>query len=284
MTAAFYAFASLHWTKTPRAKIMARITDRGLVLRRFPFGESSLIIHVLTLHHGRVHLVARGAFRAKSKLCGLLDLFDTLELTWTQSKQSTMGELREGQLETRRRELTRDLTRYRTALAGLELASTAAREGLPDRGLFLRLEGFLDLTSDSERNPALELLAFDLALLVGLGLAPVLDTCAACGDSAAPVDRAGARAAFSAGVGGRLCRKCATEARVQGARVGTLGVEVLSAAAILSRHSATERAALPPMPEDLFRGLRDFVDRFLEYHLETKLRSRPLPVAISLTT
>jgi recombinational DNA repair protein (RecF pathway) len=95
------------------------------------------------------------------------------------------------------------------------------------------------------------------------------------------VDSAGARAAFSAGAGGRLCRKCATEARAQGARVGTLGVEVLSAAAILSKRSADERAELPPMPEELFRALRDFVDRFLEYHLETKLRSRPLPIASS---
>jgi DNA repair protein RecO len=254
-------------------------TDLGLVLRRFPFGESSLIVHVLTEHHGRVHMVARGAFRAKSPLCGLLDLLDTLELTWSVSKNSTMGELREGQLITRRRDLTKDLTFYRTAVAGLELSAVASTEGLPDQALFHRAVSFLDLVPQEGRNPALELLAFDLAMLGGLGLAPVLGECAACGHSAAPVDAAGQRVAFSAGAGGRLCRKCATEARAQGSRVGTLGVEILDAAAVLSKRSASERAQLPPMPEQLFRGLRDFVDRFLEYHLETKLRSRPLPVA-----
>ncbi|MFT4709466.1 MAG: DNA repair protein RecO (recombination protein O) [Bacteroidia bacterium] len=263
---------------------MPRITDKALVLRRFPFGETSLIMHVLTENHGRVHLVARGAFRAKSPLCGLLDFFDTLELDWTQSQRSTMGEVRSGRLTTRRRSLTKDLTRYRTALAALELASAAAREGLPDPGLYHRLEACFDQLGDPKRDPALELLAFDLDLLVGLGIAPVVEHCAACAGTAAPVDAGGARAAFSAGAGGRLCRKCAIGARAQGGRVGTLGVEVLSAASVLMRRSVQERADLPPMPEELFRGLRDFVDRFLEYHLETKLRSRPLPVAVSQAT
>ena len=54
--------------------------DNALLLRRFPYGESSLVVHALTRAHGRVALLARGAYRPKSAYCGVLDLFDKHDL------------------------------------------------------------------------------------------------------------------------------------------------------------------------------------------------------------
>lgn len=255
---------------------MPRYKDQALVLRRFPFGESSLVIHALSREGRRVHLVARGAHRAKSRYSGLLDLFDTLELEWSTRPGQTggLGELRGGQLVTRRRSLTRDLMRYRAALAGLELAGRAAREEAAEPGLFPVVEGLLNHLDDPARRPEVELLAFDLQLLELLGLAPSLTLCASCGGGAAEVKPG--RAAFSAARGGRLCRKCAGEARDDGARVGTLRTDVLTSAALLKERTADERLALPPPPDGLLSSLFDFVDRFLEFHLETRLRTRPV--------
>ena len=252
---------------------MTRHADRALLLRRFPFGESSLVVHLLTGEGRRVHLVARGAHRPKSRYAGLLDLFDTLDLSWTMRPGGGLGELRSGSLATRRRGLTGDLARYRTALAVLELAGRAAREEAAEPGLFQLVEATLDQLALADRDPTVELVAFDLALLGLLGLAPAVTHCAACGGPAPEV--APGKAAFSAARGGRLCRNCGGDARAEGARVGTLRADVLAAAAVLAASDGARRAALPPPPAGLLAALVSFVDRFLEFHLETRLRSRP---------
>ena len=61
---------------------MPAVRDRALLLRRFPYGESSLVCHALSRTHGRVHLLAKGAYRPTSRFYAALDLFDTLELEW----------------------------------------------------------------------------------------------------------------------------------------------------------------------------------------------------------
>ena len=251
---------------------MAKESEPGLLLRRFPYGESSLIAHVLVKSGRRIHLMARGAFRPKSRYFGVLDYFDTLDLTWTTRPTSGMAELNAADVQVTRRALTRDLERYRAAHAGLELVQLAAREGGREPRLFTALEGLFEHLCDPARRPGIERVAFDLDLLAALGWAPALEVCASCGEAAPPVEPG--RAAFSAAAGGRLCANCAARERASGVRVGTLPLEVLGGAALLATTPAAERALLPPPPPKLFRELGDFVDRFLEYHLETRLRVR----------
>lgn len=236
-------------------------SGRALVLRRTPYGESSLVVQLLTERAGRVHVLAKGAYRPTSRYFAVLDLFDTLELEWSGSRTSDLSLLRSGSLVRRRRGLTRDLEAYRAALTGLELCELAARPGLGEGGLFRLLEGFLDAL-DEGADPALALVVFELRFLQNLGLAPALQQCAACGDEAPPVGKG--RAAFSAGAGGRLCRKHAEEARAAGRRVGTLPIDVLEAAASLLAGGA------PETTQDLRERLLDFVGRFLDYHLESR--------------
>ena len=73
----------------------SRASDRGIMLRRTPFGETSLVVHVLTPNHGRVELMAKGAHRPRSRFFGVLDWFDTLELSWVRRGDSELGTLRE---------------------------------------------------------------------------------------------------------------------------------------------------------------------------------------------
>ena len=65
---------------------MVQRSDRALILRRFAFGESSLVLQVLTRELGRVHLIAKGAYRPTSRYYAALDLFDTLDLDWSEQR------------------------------------------------------------------------------------------------------------------------------------------------------------------------------------------------------
>lgn len=71
---------------------MAEASDAALLLRRVPYGDTSLICHFLTESHGRIALMARGARRNKSPLRAALSPLQLLNLSWRPGR-SGMGTL-----------------------------------------------------------------------------------------------------------------------------------------------------------------------------------------------
>lgn len=253
-----------------------RRAQPALLLRRFPFGESSLVLHVLTPDAGRVALLAKGAYRPSSGFFAVFDLFDTLALRWNTRAGAELGLVTCAEVRTRRAALAGDLSRYRVGLGLLELAQVCAREAHEERALFAWLEGALDLLLAGRAQPAVVAVAADLALLSRSGLAPALAGCASCGTRSA--ERAG-RVAFSAALGGRLCRACAASAGRAGGARASLPLNVLRVAESLlaATPSMLEHTRIEPA---LLERVRAFVARFLEYHLETRLRSRAPATAL----
>lgn len=62
---------------------MSTQQDIAFVLHGMAWRETSLIVEVMTRHHGRLGLVARGARRPRSALRGLLQPFQPLEVRWS---------------------------------------------------------------------------------------------------------------------------------------------------------------------------------------------------------
>lgn len=263
---------------------MPVLRDRALLLRRHPFGESSLVVHVATREHGRVHLLARGAYRPTSRYFAILDLFDELDLEWDHHPRRELANLRAGEIVRRRRRIPADLERYRAGTAMLELAELASRPGHPDRGLFGVLDGALEELQRNRLPADRALVVFELCFLQNLGLDPALMRCAACGGPAAAIPGDRRRVAFSAGAGGRLCRGCAEEARASGRRVGTMPMQVLEDANRMLLSSGRDgsgdadgpdgiRGFLGSLAQERVDRVRDFSGRFLDYHLETQPRT-----------
>jgi DNA repair protein RecO (recombination protein O) len=257
-------------------------SDRALVLQRHPWSESSLVVHVATAGHGRVHALARGAFRTTSRFYCVLDLFDTVQLEWNQTAGRELADLRAGDVKQRRKHIATSLATYHAATAVLELLDLAARFGPPDSSLFARAESALDALDEVAEQQAETAIGADVALahfeldyLDHLGFTPALEVCAACGEPAPAEPDVARRVPFSAGAGGRLCARCAEEARARGLRVGTLPVDVLDDARLL-RDEAWPAGALA---ERIVR-VRDWIERFLDYHLETRPRSQRAFLAV----
>lgn len=105
---------------------MAEVRDEALLLRRVPYGDTSLICHFFTSHHGRIVLMVRGARRAKSPFRATLAPLHELMACWRPGRTG-MGTL----LDMERGE---KLVDERLDLEGLELCSAAAglfQEGDP---------------------------------------------------------------------------------------------------------------------------------------------------------
>ncbi len=250
---------------------MVRRSDDALILRRFRFGESSLIVHVATAEHGRLHLLAKGAYRPTARFYAALDLFDTLHLDWQESPGRDLSNLHAATIVTRRHRIAFDLERYRAALTVLELVDLVLQSGSNNAELFSLSRSALDQLA-SAVEPAQVLIEFELAFLQNLGLGPALLECASCaGPAPASGPRGAPRAAFSAQCGGRLCADCAAEARAIGRRVGTLPEAILREAARLAPQAASQSSAAPA--EVSLLHVRDAVARFVEYQLQGRPKS-----------
>ena len=258
---------------------MVRRGDKALILRRFRFGETSLVIHAATRAHATVHLLAKGAYRPTSRYYAALDLFDTLELEWQETPGRELNNLSVATISVRRHRLALDLERYKAALSVLELSDLGSQEGPANAELFALACNALDrLLSDGP--PQRTLVEFELAFLHNLGLAPALVECAACAGPA-PADgvRGARRAAFSAQGGGRLCARCADEARAHGRRVGTLPEFVLLHAASMADTALArierQPSSAPGVEIDTttLTLVHDTVARFLEHQLQCRPKS-----------
>jgi DNA repair protein RecO (recombination protein O) len=252
---------------------VATVRDEAILLRRFPYSESSLVARVFSREHGKIGLLARGAHRPKSRFYCVLDHFDTLELEWRHQPGRELMELRRGDILTRRAVIATDLETYRAASVACELVDLACPTGQRERGTWERLSRCLDELAQGSRPPLEAVVAFELGFLEEHGLCPALEGCASCGGPAPPPDRSEERACFSASCGGRMCLACSREARDAGRRVGTMPLDVLSAAIQLLRR-APEGERITPLSAHLLVRLKDFVERFLDHHLEVRAKAR----------
>jgi DNA repair protein RecO (recombination protein O) len=252
------------------APALARGEHDVLLLRRFPYGESSLVLHALAPDLGRVALLAKGAYRPSSGFFAVFDLFDTLRVRWSRRAGQELALVTRAAVRTRRPRIAADVERYRCALGWLELAQLTGREEHEEQALFTWLEQFLDLLEEGQAAPELAAAAADLQLLRANGLTPALSACASCG---APGSERTGNVAAAARAGGRLCARCAAEARARGLALESLPLNVLRVAESLmgATPAMLSNTRLEPR---LLASVRGFAARFLETHLEARPRSR----------
>ena len=169
--------------------------------------------------------------------------------------------------------MTDQLPRYRTALSILELAGLGARVGVSDPELFDHTEQALDVLvaepSGQEVAPELVRIGFDLGFLDHVGLRPALEQCASCGG---PPAEQGGTAPFSVQAGGRLCEGCAADATATGRKIDRLPLQLLGYARSLLR-TPIDRLDRIRLEARTRAELSLFVERFVEYHLESRPRA-----------
>ena len=68
---------------------------QGIIIRKTPLTESSMIVTWCTIDHGVLKTVAKGARRPKSQFSGKLDLFFEGEFEIIRSKKSDLHTLKE---------------------------------------------------------------------------------------------------------------------------------------------------------------------------------------------
>ena len=146
----------------------------GLILRTRPLTETSLIVHWLTRHLGRIATVAKGARRPKSPFRGQLDLFYLSDLSFDRSLRSELHHLREVSLLETHSGLRSELDYLEQASYCAQLIEQATETESPLPGIFELMLGLLQHLLAHPPQPR-TVFAFELRLLDQLGLKPDLD-------------------------------------------------------------------------------------------------------------
>jgi DNA repair protein RecO len=199
---------------------MATLKSPGIILRKTPYSETSLILKVYTRESGLITLMAKGAKRPKSKFAGLLDYFNLCQFLYPEKSRTDIHTLTEAGL-------IRDFPRLKSdpglqALAHVFLELYLKYMPEPHRSpphyawLIERLES-LEEAEGGTKDHILRLCDFVLGLCAVSGFSPQFTACVQCGKellgpSATAEGRTGGRRfRMDADLGGPVCAACAEE-------------------------------------------------------------------------
>ncbi len=166
------------------------ISTPGILLRRFPYGDTSLIIHWLTRDYGRLKTIAKGArpspgrSRKSHKLAGKLDLFFLADLSISRSATSELHILRELELNETHSGLRQVYRRTEAAAYFIELLEMVTELEAPVPELFSLFQRAINYLNEKDPEPR-AILHFEKELCVALGL---LDPSAAPEHRASPAE------------------------------------------------------------------------------------------------
>lgn len=171
------------------------------------YREADLIVTLLTLEHGKVKGVARGAKRSMRRFGGVLEPFARLRVQLALT--GGLARIDGADAATIHPHIRQDLLKIGYAGYACESADLLLPEGLPNSRLFRLLAAYLERLDTAPPAPS-DRRFFEVNLLNILGYRPPLEECASCGR-----DLSAATEGCHAGHEGTLiCNRCGRGGRV----------------------------------------------------------------------
>lgn len=198
---------------------MGLVRGRGYVLRIRDFAEADLIVTLFTEQWGKRAAIAKGARRFNSRLGGVFDLLNRVEVVFYEKPRLDL--VSQGDLLDGFPRLKSDLARLTAALATGRLLDRLLPLHQREERIYPLFSRFLDLLEEGEVPTEQLHLATTLKLLSSLGHRPQLKGCTRCGTRSGPFF-------FVYAAGGILCRTCSPETGIPITRGLALSLHSLS--------------------------------------------------------
>lgn len=172
----------------------------GIVLKEFRFKETSKILTLYTLKHGKIQAMARGAYRPKSQLIANTQTFSYNEYQLYKGKNFYY--INQGDIIDSFYSIRENIDRLMYGSYLLELMDLSTMEEERNEKLFFLLLKGLSVLSKLDRGFVRFILAYELKFISFLGYKPLLDRCVNCGSKDLSIIK------FSIEKGGIICKNC----------------------------------------------------------------------------
>lgn len=185
---------------------MANIVKcRGLVLKTFPFKESSLIVSILSDRLGKIRLLVKGVRRPKSRICGAMEPFNLDEIIFHKREYKEMYNLSDATVIDDFEDIRRKPRMVNAALVMCEFYDKTLPAEERDSQAFALLLSFLRKLRGADESAVRALVISQLLrAFSGAGIMPHLDDCVRCHGSVGGNNR---KIDFSIASGGVVCSK-----------------------------------------------------------------------------
>ncbi|MBC8369385.1 MAG: DNA repair protein RecO [Planctomycetes bacterium] len=149
-----------------------KLSCPAIVLRKWPYSESSLVFRALTPQLGTISILAKGVHKLKSGKIGVIDTWALIDIEVSRRPRAEMFNLHRCSLLDRMGGLSDNVQSLNVAGILAELAEVGAPTSQSSHEIFLWLQRWLQRLSD-DANHQLVLTRAILEALPLLGLAPV---------------------------------------------------------------------------------------------------------------
>lgn len=237
---------------------MAIHTADAIVLRRYPFRETSVTLTCLTDRFGKLKGLVKGLRAQPNRYRSAMEPLTVNRIVFYDTRTSQLHLISQCELLAPLRELQQELETTRVAARCADLADAVVPLEEPQPAIYHLLKETLERLALGAGDRTAVHVHFMLRLLRLAGFHPQLDECTGCGST---VHGAGA---WSARQGGLLCPRCLHEdPHAEPARPDLLtALEQLSEAA--------SPLALDP---SLLTPLKERLDEFLRWRLDRPLKT-----------
>lgn len=232
----------------------------AIVLRHRNLGEADRVLSLLTPHHGKVRVVAKGVRKPLSRKAGHLELFTRSQVLIARGRD--MGIVSQAEMVEPYLPLRQDLVRVSYAAYLVELADSFVEEGDENRAIYDLLSAGLGWLCSSD-NLRLTARYFELSVLERAGFRPQLHNCVVRGEKIEAEDQF-----ISIADGGVVCPTCGDDHP----RAQALSMSALKVLRYMQTrdYTAVENLRLRPQ---VHHELETLLAHALTYNLERRLRS-----------
>lgn len=241
---------------------MSLHTTDAIVLRRYPFRETSITLTCLTREFGKLKGLIKGIRATPNRHRSPMEPLTVNRIVFYDTRTSQLHLISQCELLDSLSGLQRDLETMQTAALFVELLDQLVPLEEPQPGIYqLTKDAFERLALGTTDQAAVESY-FILRLLRLAGFQPRLEECAGC---TAPAHD---RAHWSARQGGLLCVRCLH----QDPKAPVIPADVLHAFTVLS-----ESHHVPSLGPEVTGTVRRRLDEFLRWHIDRPLRAMSGP-------
>ncbi len=157
------------------------LKTRGIVLRTFPFKESSLFCSIFTEKFGKLKLIAKGARRPKSKICGTLEPFTLSEVIFYKRETKEIYTISDAIVIENFPTIRTSESKFTACELICEFIDKTTVLEEPNKQLFEEMLGFFEKVSGIEEKIAgFWAILMLFKLFKSAGLEPNLDDCVKC--------------------------------------------------------------------------------------------------------
>jgi len=243
------------------ADVNIRKTD-GIILRRYPLRETSLLLILYTKDFGKVKGVIKGIRGPRAQFGSFPEILTLNRIVFYEGKKRDFFYISQCDLIDLFGNIRSDLVRTGYASYIIELTEAVAPFNDKNEDLFTLLFNSLKLlcTSGSAKRVAR---IFEIKLLLILGLMPAMNSCIQCGKKPEPGVK------FSVKLGGLICKGCSANDKA--------ALEVLPGTINFIAHiekSSYKRASMIKVSKKVGEEVENILRRFLDVHIDRRLKTR----------